>query len=274
MKRFTIQLTAALTFLLGSWALAPFLWAILTSFKSGTELFELRIFPKTLTLANYTGIFSDQPFDLNLLNSLLVALFTVILSTILGVLAAYPLSRACFRGRRTILLSFLFVSMFPQVAILSGLFELIRSLGLFNHKAALILSYSVFTLPFTAWTLTVFMRELPKSVEEAALLDGAGSFTMIFRILLPMMVPAIVTTSLLAFIAAWNEFLFALTFTVTDAARTVPVAIAMMSGASEHEVPWAKIMAASVLVTIPIIVMVLLFQKRIVSGLTAGSVKG
>jgi trehalose/maltose transport system permease protein len=154
------------------------------------------------------------------------------------------------------------------------LFEVIRVLGLFNRIPALVLSYMIFTLPFTVWTLTVFMRELPRGLEEAAIVDGAGPVTIIFRVFLPVLWPALVTTTLLGFIAAWNEFLFALTFSLTDRARTVPVAIAMMSGASEHEVPWGQIMAASVLVTLPIILLVWLFQKRIVSGLTAGALKG
>jgi trehalose/maltose transport system permease protein len=164
--------------------------------------------------------------------------------------------------------------MFPQIAVLSGLFEMIRALGLFNRKPALILSYLIFTLPFTVWTLTVFMRDLPKGLEEAAIVDGAGPFTIIFKVFLPVLAPALVTTTLLGFIAAWNEFLFALTFSLTDRSRTVPVAIALMSGASEHEIPWGRIMAASILVTLPVIFLVWVFQKRIVSGLTAGAVKG
>ncbi len=256
------------------WALAPFLWAIITSVKTGAELFSARLLPSRLTLANYVGIFEEQDFGRNLLNSVVVAVSTVLISGGIALLAAYPLARTRFWGRRGILFSFLLVSMFPQVAILSGLFELIRALGLFNQWGALVLSYLIFTLPFTVWTLTVFMRELPKSLEEAAVLDGAGKLTILFRIFLPVMAPSVVATSLLAFIAAWNEFLFALTFTVTDRSRTVPVAIAMMSGASAYEIPWGRIMAASVLVTAPVVGVVLVFQRRIVAGLTAGSVKG
>jgi trehalose/maltose transport system permease protein len=163
--------------------------------------------------------------------------------------------------------------MFPQIAVLSGMFELIRTLGLYNNLLSLSLSYLIFTLPFTVWVLTTFMRELPKELEEAAIIDGAGPLTIMLRIFLPLMGPALAATGLLAFIAAWNEFLFALTFTLTSDMRTVPVAIALISGASSHELPWGNIMAASVIVTVPLIVLVLIFQRRIVSGLTAGAVK-
>ncbi len=164
--------------------------------------------------------------------------------------------------------------MFPQVAVLSGMFELVQVFGLYNHSLGLTLVYMIFTLPFTTWVLTTFMKELPKELEEAAILDGASRFTICFKIFLPLLKPALVTTGLLAFIAAWNEFLFALTFTLSSDQRTVPVAIALMSGADQHEVPWGNIMAASVLVTLPLIGLVLIFQRKIVSGLTAGAVKG
>jgi trehalose/maltose transport system permease protein len=179
-----------------------------------------------------------------------------------------------FRGRALLLVTVLGVSMFPQVAVLSGLFELVRWLGLYNALPALTFSYLIFTLPFTVWVLTTFVRALPVELEEAAMIDGASSWTVLTRVFLPLLAPAMVTTGLLAFIAAWNEFLFALTFTLTDDRRTVPVAIALISGASAFEVPWGRIMAASVTVTVPLIVLVLVFQRRIVAGLTAGAVKG
>jgi trehalose/maltose transport system permease protein len=154
------------------------------------------------------------------------------------------------------------------------MFELIRALGLYNNLLGLILSYLIFTLPFTVWVLTTFMRELPKELEEAAIVDGARPWTIVTRIFLPLLWPAMVTTGLLAFIQAWNEFLFALTFTLTDTQRTVPVAIALISGGSQYELPWGNIMAASVIVTLPVIALVLVFQRRIVAGLTAGALKG
>jgi len=190
------------------------------------------------------------------------------------VLAAYALGRVSFRGRGVLMMTILAVSMFPQVAVLSGLFELVNWLKMYDHLGALILSDLIFTLPFTVWILVTFMRELPKELEEAALMDGCGVLTLIFKIFMPLLAPAIAATSLLAFIAAWNEFLFALTFTLSTDERTVPVAIALLSGASSYELPWGNIMAASVIVTLPLIVLVLIFQRQIVSGLTAGAVKG
>src|SRR5262245_61419144 len=179
-----------------------------------------------------------------------------------------------FRGRGALLMMILAVSMFPQVAVLSGMFELVRWLGLYNNLLSLTLSYMIFTIPFTVWVLTTFMRGLPKELEEAAVMDGAKPWTIITRVFMPLLWPALVTTGLLAFIAAWNEFLFALTFTLTNTRRTVPVAIALITGARQHELPWGNIMAASVIVTVPVVLMVLFFQRRIVSGLTAGAVKG
>jgi len=179
-----------------------------------------------------------------------------------------------FRGRGVLLMMILGVSMFPQVAVLSGMFELVRAFGLYNNLFSLTLSYMIFTIPFTVWVLTTFMRGLPKELEEAAVMDGASPWTIITRVFMPLLWPALVTTGLLAFIAAWNEFLFALTFTLTNTQRTVPVAIALITGASQHELPWGNIMAASVIVTVPVVLLVLFFQRRIVSGLTAGAVKG
>ena len=188
--------------------------------------------------------------------------------------ASYALARVRFRGRTLLLLTILAVSMFPQIAVLAGLFELIRFIGIFNTPWALILSYTIFTLPFTVWVLTTFMRDLPIEIEEAAIVDGATPWVIITKVFLPLMWPALVTTGLLAFIGAWNEFLFALTFTSSNTTRTVPVAIALLSGATQYETPWGIIMAASVIVTVPLIVLVLIFQRKIVAGLTAGGVKG
>jgi trehalose/maltose transport system permease protein len=213
-------------------------------------------------------------FVRNLGNSLLVATLVVALALLLAVTAAFALARIKFRGRGLLLLTILAVSMFPQIAVLAGLFELVRAFGIFNTPLALIFSYTIFTLPFTVWVLTTFMRDLPIEIEEAAIVDGASPWVIITRVFMPLMWPALVTTGLLAFIAAWNEFLFALTFTSSNEMRTVPVAIALLSGASEQEVPWGNIMAASVIVTAPLVVLVLIFQRKVVQGLTAGGVKG
>jgi trehalose/maltose transport system permease protein len=255
-------------------AVFPFYYAIITSFKSGTAIFSVDYLPKQFSLANYVSVFTSGHFARNLLNSLIVSLSVVAISLLLGVTAAYALSRVRFSGRPTLLLLILSVSMFPQIAVLAGLFEVVLGLGIYNTLLSLIFSYMIFTLPFTVWVLTTFMRDLPIEVEEAAIVDGAKPWRIVTQIFLPMMWPALVTTGLLAFIAAWNEFLFALTFVSNDARRTVPVAIALLSGASEFETPWGNIMAASVIVTVPLIVLVLIFQRKIISGLTAGAVKG
>ena len=252
----------------------PFYWAVNASLQTPQELFDVTWFPFSFNFGNYAGVFENQPFGRNILNSVFVAVLTVAVSLFLSVTAAYALGRVKFRGRAPLLLMVLSVSMFPQVAVLGGMFELIRSLGLYNNLFGLVLSYMIFTLPFTVWVLTTFMRELPKELEEAAIMDGATPWITITKVFMPLMWPALVTTGLLAFIAAWNEFLFALTFTLTNDMRTVPVAIANFSGGTQHELPWGNIMAASVIVTVPLIVLVLIFQRRIVSGLTAGAVKG
>jgi trehalose/maltose transport system permease protein len=256
------------------YAVFPFYYAIVTSLKAGSQLFSVEYFPTTWNWDNYVSVFREQPFAHNLLNSVLVSFSVVALSLFFGVTAAFALGRVQFRGRGLLLMTVLGVSMFPQVAVLSGMFELIRGLGLYNNLLGLVISYMIFTLPFTVWVLTTFMRDLPKELEEAAIMDGANPWQIIIKVFMPLMWPALVTTGLLAFIAAWNEFLFALTFTLTNTQRTVPVAIALISGASQYELPWGNIMAASVIVTLPVVALVLIFQRRIVSGLTAGAVKG
>ena len=256
------------------WSLFPLYYAVLTSLKSGSAVFQVDYWPTELDFSNYVRVFTEQPFARNILNSLLVSFAVVALSLSLGLGAAFALGRVRFRGRTTLLLTILGVSMFPQVAVLSGMFELVRGLGLYNNLLSLVLSYLIFTLPFTVWVLTTFMRGLPGEIEEAAILEGATPFVLVTRIFLPLLWPAMVTTGLLAFIVAWNEFLFALTFTLTNTQRTVPVAIALITGGSEHELPWGNIMAASVTVTVPLILLVLVFQRRLVAGLTAGAVKG
>lgn len=252
----------------------PFYYAIVTSFATGTALFEVNYWPKQFDLSNYKAVIGGSAFGRSILNSVFIASTTVILALFLAVTASYALARVRFRGRSLLLMSILAVSMFPQIAVLAGLIELIKFLGLFNTPFAMILSYTIFTLPFTVWVLTTFMRDLPVEIEEAAIVDGATPWVIITQVFLPLLWPALVTTGLLAFIGAWNEFLFALTFTLSEAQRTTPVAIAMLSGASQQEIPWGPIMAASVIVTVPLIVLVLIFQRKIVAGLTAGGVKG
>lgn len=254
----------------------PFLYAISTSLKTGADLFSTSLVPVQPTLRNYVELFTvaEQPFGRHIVNSIVVSTAVVALSVFLGVTAAYALGRISFKGRGLLLVTILSVSMFPQVAVLAGMFEMIRALGLYNRSLGLVLPYLIFTLPFTVWVLTTFMKQLPLELEEAAIMDGCGPWRIIWNVFMPLLWPALVSTGLLAFIAAWNEFLFALTFVIDNNERTVPVSISLISGASKYEIPWGKIMAASVLVTLPLIGLVLAFQKKIVSGLTAGAVKG
>lgn len=255
-------------------AVFPFYYAIITSFKTGTALFEVDYLPTSFNLSNYAEVLSNDNFARSIWNSILIAGTTVAFAMFLAVTASYALARVRFRGRGLLLMSILAVSMFPQIAVLAGLFELVRALGIYNTPWAMIMSYTIFTLPFTVWVLTTFMRDLPIEIEEAAIIDGATPWNIITQVFLPLMWPALVTTGLLAFIGAWNEFLFALTFTASDTQRTVPVAIALLTGSSEFETPWGLLMAASVIVTVPLIILVLIFQRKIVAGLTAGGVKG
>ncbi|MBK7326248.1 MAG: carbohydrate ABC transporter permease [Propionivibrio sp.] len=261
-----------------AFALFPLYYAVISSLRSGSALFTPSLWGGEwgggFDFSNYADVFRHQPFGRNILNSIVVATAVVAVSLLLAMQAAFALGRMRFRGRATLLLLILMVSMFPQVAVLSGMFELVRAAGLYDSLPGLMLANLVLTLPFTVWVLTTFMRELPKEIEEAALIDGASTFTLVWRIFMPLMWPALVSTGLLAFVVAWNEFLFALTFTLSSQTRTVPVAIALLSGASAQELPWGQIMAASVTVTLPVVALILVFQRRIVSGLTAGAVKG
>lgn len=252
----------------------PLYYALITSFESGTALFKPNFFPESFSLENYRNVLSQRSFLRSFANSVFIASVTVGFALLLAVTASYALARVSFRGRGLLLMTILGVSMFPQIAVLSGLYELVNLFGIYNKPWALVLSYTIFTLPFTVWVLTTFMRELPVEIEEAAIVDGATPWIVITKVFLPLLWPAMVTTGLLAFIGAWNEFLFALTFTISETERTVPVAIALLSGASSQEVPWGAIMAASVIVTVPLIILVLIFQRKIVAGLTAGGVKG
>jgi len=254
------------------WTLFPFYWAVVSSLKTGTDLFGSALLPPRPTLSNYASALNG-PFLLAIGNSVVVASSVVLISLVVSVSAAFALGRMPFRGRGTLLMIILAASMFPQVAVLSGVFELVRGLGLYNTRSGLILADLILTLPLTIWTLTIFIRALPRELEEAAVIDGARPWEVLVKVFLPLLTPALATTGLLAFIAAWNEFLFALTLTL-DRGRTVPVAISQISGVSQHELPWGVIMAASVIVTVPLIALVLFFQRRIIAGLTAGAVKG
>ncbi len=255
-------------------SLFPFYWAVNTSLQSGSALFSVEYWPSNPVWENYRAVFTEQSFGRNILNSLLVASGTVGFSLLFALPAAYAFGRVRFRGRGLLLFAILCVTMFPQIAVLSGLFELVRFFGLYNRWAGLALSYTLFTLPFMVWVLTVFMSRLPRELEEAALVDGASPLGVLVRILMPLLTPAMAASGLLALIAAWNEFLFALTLTLDDQSRTAPVAIALITGASQYELPWGRVMAASVIVTLPLALLVLLFHRHMVAGLTTGAAKG
>jgi len=273
LKRFLLYAGVSVILL---YLLFPFYWAVVSSLKAPSDLFKtpIQYLPVNPRWENYTDIFKTQPFGKFLLNSAIVAGTTTLLSLAIGCFAAYALGRFQFRGRGVVYYSTLAVTMFPQISLLGGMFILLRTLGLYNNVLGLVLAYMVFSLPFTVWLLTSFVRDIPWELEEAAYVDGASPTQTLLRVMLPIMGPGLVTAGLLTFIQAWNEFLFALTFTIDGKARTVPVAIATFSGVSSFELPWHLIMAASVTVTIPLLVLVLVFQQRIVAGLTAGAVKG
>lgn len=262
--------------MIGFYTLFPFYWAIVSSLTPAGQLFitPARYFPENPTLSSYQTVFANSLFRRALLNSVIVAGSTVLLSLAIGSLGAYALGRLQFRGKTLILYTILSMTMFPAIAILGSLFTMVRTLGIYNTPAALILTYLTFSLPFTVWVLSNFFKSLPAELEQAAYVDGATPFQTFRLVLLPLTAPGLVTTGLLAFIAAWNEFLYALTFTVDAEARTVPVAIASFTGEQQFEIPWGDIMAAAVVVTIPLVILVLIFQQRLVEGLTAGAVKG
>lgn len=269
--------------LIAIFLLFPFYWAVNSSLKSEAQLRMtpatfLPRHPETNALSpywqNYSAVFQNEGFIRGLRNSAIVATSVTILALLVGAFAGFALGKLRFKGRTPSLYLILSMTMFPQVAVLTGLYAVIVNLGI-SAIPSMILSYMLFTLPFTVWVLTAFFQALPDDLLQSAQVDGATPFQSFRMILLPLTAPALVTTGLLAFIAAFNEYLFALTFTTIEPnARTVPVAIALFSGQIARQEPFGEIMAAAVLVTIPLIALVLIFQKRIIGGLTAGAVKG
>jgi trehalose/maltose transport system permease protein len=265
------------------WMLFPFYWAVNSSLKSEAQL---QMTPATfvprdpitktiaVTLQNYSAVFRNDSFVRGLVNSVIVAVSVTLLALMIGAFAAFALGKLRFRGKTPSLYLILAMTMFPQVAVLSGLYALITFLGI-SARPSMIVTYMLFTLPFTVWVLTSFFQSLPLEIMQSAQVDGATPFQTFYKILLPLTMPALVTTGLLAFIAAWNEYLFALTFTsIEPQARTVPVAIALFTGEIARQEPFGEIMAAGIVVSIPLVILVLIFQQRIISGLTAGAVKG
>jgi trehalose/maltose transport system permease protein len=269
------------------YALFPFYWVVRSSLTPEGDLFStpLAYFPANPTLDNFDKALSASFFQHALINSTIVAGTVTLLSLVIGAFAAYALGRFRFRGRAFVMYLMLSMTIFPQIAILGALYTMISGghfvwfihfPHLYDTRWALIFSYLIFTLPFTVWVLTSFMRALPGDLEEAAYVDGATPFQVFYKVLLPLIAPGLVTTGLLAFIAAWNEYLFALSFIQDPDKYTVPIAITSFVSptGSSFAVPWGQIMAATVIVTLPLITAVLVLQRRILAGLTAGAVKG
>jgi multiple sugar transport system permease protein len=253
--------------------LGPLLWQALTSIKPDYGITKLPpILPEQITLAHYVSVFQGRPFLRIIGNSAAVASMTTLLSLCIGSLTAFALAKLRVPFKALVLGFVLSASMFPPIATVSPLFLIIRGLGLRDTWWALILTYTSFSLPLSIWILTNFFRQVPDEIYLASRVDGCTPLQSFSRILLPLSAPGFFTTAILVFIFSWNEFLFALTFTVTDASRTIPVAIALFPGV--HEIPWGDIAAASIVVTTPLVALVFLFQRRIIEGLTAGAVKG
>lgn len=258
---------------MATFCLLPFLWQLLTSLKPTSEISTLPpLLPTRPVFDHYLAVFQDRPFGRFILNSVIVASLTTVSCLSIGSLAAFAIAKLQFRGRNLLLFLALSISMFPPIAAVSPLYLIIRILGWRDTYAGLVVPYTTFALPLAIWILWSVFREIPDELYLAALVDGCTPFQVFVRIFLPMAAPGIGTAAILVFIFAWNEFLYALTFTSSEAMRTIPVAIALFPGL--HEVPWGEMAAATIVVTAPLILLVLFFQRRIVSGLTAGSVKG
>jgi trehalose/maltose transport system permease protein len=263
-----------------AYILFPFYWAIRSSITPDQDLFSLPtgLWPTHMTGAHYSTVLTDSNFLHSLLNSTVIAVSVTLLSLIIGSFAAYALGRFRFRGKNPVLYIILSMTMFPQVAVLGALYNMVVQFNLYDHLEALVLTYMLFTLPFTVWVLRGFFQGLPRELEEAAYVDGASPFTTFWRIMLPLALPGLVTTGLLAFIGAWNEFLFALTFLLSPDEFTVPLQIFNFvpptAVGGSFQIPWGAMMAATIVVTIPLVVLTLIFQRKILAGLTAGAVKG
>ncbi len=257
------------------YALIPVVWIASLSFKTPATIGDQNFFPSEWTWDNYSAVFSEGlGFNRALINSIGIAMITTVLALTFAAMAAYAITRLDFPGKTLILAGALAVSMFPAISIVGGLFNVWRVTGLYDTWPGLILPYLSFSLPLSIYILSAFFREIPWDLEKAAQMDGATGAQAFRRVILPLAMPGVFTAGILVFIAAWNDFLFANVLTSTDAARTAPVALSFFRGASQFQDPSGAIAAGAVVVTIPILIMVLIFQRRIVSGLTAGAVKG
>jgi multiple sugar transport system permease protein len=255
-------------------AIIPVLWIASLSFKDPSTITDATFFPRKWTLENYRGIFQTSLFTRALINSIGIALIATALAVVIGSMAAYAVARLRFPGKTLLVGAALLIAVFPPISLVSPLFNLWRQLGLFDTWPGLIIPYLTFSLPLTIYTLSAFFREIPWSLERAARVDGATPLQAFLRVIAPLAAPGVVTTAILVFIFCWNDFVFAISLTSTNRSRTVPAAIAFFSGASQFETPVGSIAAAGAIITIPIIIFVFIFQRRIVAGLTSGAVKG
>lgn len=256
------------------YALVPVLWIASLSFKPPGTIQDGRFIPQQWTLDNYRGIFRTDAFTSALINSIGIGLIATVIAVILGTMAAYAIARLDFPGKKILVGVALLIAMFPQISLVSPLFEIMRGLGLFDTWAALILPYITFSLPLAIYTLSAFFKEIPWELEKAAKMDGATPGQAFRKVVAPLAAPGLITAAILVFIFCWNDLLFAISLTSTERSITAPAAIANFTGASQFEEPTGSIAAAAVVITIPIIVFVLIFQRRIVAGLTSGAVKG
>ncbi|WP_255826322.1 carbohydrate ABC transporter permease [Amycolatopsis sp. GM8] len=256
------------------YALVPVLWILSLSFKTKDTLDDGKFIPRAWTFQNYADIFVTDDFVRALVNSIGISLIATAIAVVFGTMAAYAIARLDFPGKRLLIGISLLIAMFPQVSLVTPLFNIERTLGLFDTWLGLIIPYITFALPLAIYTLSAFFREIPWELEKAAKMDGATPAQAFRRVIAPLAAPGVFTTAILVFIFCWNDFLFAISLTSTNASRTVPAALSFFTGASQFEDPTGTIAAAAVVITIPIVLFVLFFQRRIVAGLTSGAVKG
>ena len=256
------------------YALIPLVWIISLSFKPVANIADGKFIPTTWTLDNYKGIFQTSQFTSALINSIGIGLITTLIAVVIGTMAAYAVARLDFPGTKLLVGSARLIAMFPQISLVTPLFDIERALGLFDTWPGLILPYITFALPLAIYTLSAFFREIPWELEKAAKMDGATPGQAFRKVIAPLAAPGIVTAAILVFIFAWNDLLLAISLTATERSVTVPAAISQFTGSSQFEEPTGSIAAAAVVITIPIIIFVLFFQRRIVAGLTSGAVKG
>jgi multiple sugar transport system permease protein len=255
-------------------AMFPVFWILSLSLKKPADISDGRLFPSSFSLENYKNVFQADLFTAALRNSIVTALVATILAVALAAAAAYAIARLEFPGKRLILSAALAIAMFPPISVVGPLYNLWRQIGLYDTIPGLVIPYMTFTLPLAIYTLSAFFREIPWDLEQAAQVDGATPFQAFRKVILPLAAPGVFTTMILVFIFAWNDFVFAISLTSTSRSQTVPPAINSFTGASQFTAPTGQIAAAAIIVTVPIVVMVLIFQRRIVAGLTAGAVKG